>query len=80
MSPSFWQIILVLAVVLVLFGPKRIPAIGRSLGEALRGFKKGLDGTETTEDSTTQKVKSENVTQAKNETDSKKNQDAKTSN
>ena len=46
MSPSFWQILIVLVVVLILFGPRRIPAIGRSLGEAIRGFRKGLGGKE----------------------------------
>ena len=42
MSPSIWQIGLVLLIVLVLFGPKRIPGLGKSLGEAIRGFKKGI--------------------------------------
>ena len=42
MSPSIWQIGLVLIIVLILFGPKRIPALGKSLGEAIRGFKKGI--------------------------------------
>ncbi len=43
MSPSIWQILLVLAIVILLFGPKRIPGLGKSLGEAIRGFKKGLN-------------------------------------
>ena len=44
MSPSLPQILIVLAIVLLIFGPKRIPGIGRSLGQALRGFKKGVTG------------------------------------
>jgi len=44
MSPSFWQILIVVAIVLFLFGPKRIPGLGKSLGEAIRGFRKGLSG------------------------------------
>lgn len=43
MSVSFWQILIVVLVLLILFGPSRIPSLGRSLGEAIRGFKKGLD-------------------------------------
>ncbi len=43
MSPSIWQILLVVAIVILLFGPKRIPGLGKSLGEAIRGFKKGLN-------------------------------------
>ena len=46
MSPSIWQILIVVAIILLLFGPKRIPGLGKSLGEAIRGFKKGLDDEE----------------------------------
>lgn len=47
MSPSIWQILIVIAIFAILFmGPSRIPGIGKSLGEAIRGFKKGLDGNE----------------------------------
>lgn len=51
MGPSLWQIAIVLLVVLFIFGPKRIPGLGKSLGEAIRGFRKGIKGDE--EDSTT---------------------------
>jgi len=46
MSPSFWQILIVAAIVLVIFGPKRIPEIGKSLGKAIRGFKSGISTDE----------------------------------
>lgn len=46
MSPSFWQILIVAGIVLVVFGPKRIPEIGKSLGKAIRGFKKGITADE----------------------------------
>lgn len=38
--------ILLLAIVLVIvfFGPRNIPQLGRSLGDAIRGFKKGIAG------------------------------------
>ena len=42
MSPSIWQIGIVVLIILLLFGPKRIPGLGRSLGEAIGSFKKGL--------------------------------------
>lgn len=44
MSPSLPQILIVLAIVLLIFGPSKIPGIGRALGQALRGFKKGVTG------------------------------------
>ena len=42
MAPSFWQILIVLLIVLFVFGPKKIPGLGQSLGEAIRKFRKGL--------------------------------------
>lgn len=43
---SVLHLILVLVIVLVFFGPSRLPGLGKSLGEAIRGFKKGIDGDE----------------------------------
>ena len=52
MGPSIWQIIIVLLIVLFIFGPKRIPGLGKSLGEAIKNFRKGLtDGKEDEEES-----------------------------
>ena len=36
-----WHIVLLLAVVLVVFGPTRLPEIGKNLGESIREFRKG---------------------------------------
>lgn len=38
------HILLLLLVVLLVFGAKRLPEIGRSLGDGLRGFKDSLQG------------------------------------
>lgn len=46
MTPGIWQILIVLAIVLIIFGPSRIPGLGKSIGEAIRGFKKGLSDDE----------------------------------
>ncbi len=40
------NLVLLLAIVLVVFGAKRIPELGRSLGEGIRGFKDSLSGEE----------------------------------
>jgi sec-independent protein translocase protein TatA len=36
------ELIIVLVIVLVLFGAKRLPAVGRDLGAGMRGFKDEL--------------------------------------
>jgi sec-independent protein translocase protein TatA len=38
------ELIVVLVVALLVLGPKRLPAAGRSLGEGIRGFKDSLTG------------------------------------
>jgi sec-independent protein translocase protein TatA len=38
------HILLLLVVVLLVFGAKRLPEIGRSLGDGMRGFKHSLNG------------------------------------
>jgi sec-independent protein translocase protein TatA len=40
------EIAIVVAVALVIFGPKKIPELGRSAGKALREFKGGISGDE----------------------------------
>lgn len=42
LAPS--HIIILIVVALLFFGPKRLPEIGRSLGQGLRGFKESVTG------------------------------------
>ena len=41
-SFSIWHWLIVLVVVLLVFGTKRLRGAGRDLGEAVKGFKKGI--------------------------------------
>lgn len=41
------HLLVVLIVVLLVFGPKRLPEIGKALGESIRGFKKAFHEGET---------------------------------
>lgn len=38
------ELIIVLVIVLVIFGPKRLPGLGRSLGSGMREFKDSVTG------------------------------------
>ena len=40
------ELLIVLVIVLLVFGTKRLKNIGSDLGEAVRGFKKGVGGDE----------------------------------
>ncbi|MEP6910169.1 MAG: twin-arginine translocase TatA/TatE family subunit [Actinomycetota bacterium] len=41
---SLWEILILLLVVLLVFGPKRLPEMGRSLGKGMREFKDSISG------------------------------------
>jgi sec-independent protein translocase protein TatA len=45
------ELLVVLVIALLLFGT-RLPAVGRSLGEGIKNFKKGLNGQDEDEDTT----------------------------
>ena len=38
------ELVVILVIALVLFGPGRLPEIGASLGKGIRDFKKGFEG------------------------------------
>jgi sec-independent protein translocase protein TatA len=44
------EIIVVLVIVLVVFGPKRLPDLGRSLGSGMREFKESITGRHDSDD------------------------------
>jgi sec-independent protein translocase protein TatA len=48
LSPT--HLLLVLAVALIVLGPKRLPEVGRGLGSAIRDFKGSLAGTDLTDE------------------------------
>jgi sec-independent protein translocase protein TatA len=40
------ELLIILAIVVLLFGARKLPDIGRGLGEAIRGFRSGLKSDE----------------------------------
>jgi sec-independent protein translocase protein TatA len=49
MGISPWQLLIILAIVLLLFGTKRLKNIGGDLGGAIKGFKKAMKEVEEEE-------------------------------
>jgi sec-independent protein translocase protein TatA len=43
---SIWELLILLVVLLLVFGAKRLPEMGRSLGKGMREFKEGVTGVE----------------------------------
>ena len=45
-----WEIIVIVLVVLLLFGGKKIPELMRGLGKGVKNFKDGMNGVEDTKE------------------------------
>ena len=60
------HLIIILVIALLIFGPSKLPGLGKGLGEAFRGFKEGIKGTPDNPDAAKQQentaAKSENAT------------------
>ncbi|MEQ8262332.1 twin-arginine translocase TatA/TatE family subunit [Pseudohaliea sp.] len=44
---SIWQLLIILAIVIMLFGTKRLRGLGSDLGGAIKGFKKSMQDEDT---------------------------------
>ncbi|MDP3631310.1 MAG: twin-arginine translocase TatA/TatE family subunit [Actinomycetota bacterium] len=42
--PGGWEIIAILAVVLLLFGPSQLPKLAKTFGKSAKALKDGIDG------------------------------------
>lgn len=41
------ELAIVAVILLIIFGPKRLPAVGRSIGEGVKGFRETIRGTKS---------------------------------
>ena len=48
---SIWQLLIILLVVLLLFGSKKLRSIGSDLGQGLKGLKKAIKDDESKDES-----------------------------
>ena len=56
---GIWEILLIVLIVLLLFGAKRIPELMRSMGKGVKSFKDGINGKEETSDKPAEPEKKE---------------------
>lgn len=45
-KPGIWELLIILLILLLLFGATKLPQIGKSMGEAIRGLKRPLKDEE----------------------------------
>ena len=54
------EIFMILIVVLIIFGPKNLPKLGKMFGQTMKGFQEGInDDDDDDDDTTTKKAKTE---------------------
>lgn len=56
---SPWHWLLVAGIAILLFGPKKLPELGKGLAEGIRGFKEGLKDPPATQASNEQNKNTE---------------------
>jgi sec-independent protein translocase protein TatA len=54
------ELILILFVALIVLGPKRLPEVGRSLGDAVRGFRRAFTEPDEPRLDETKRIKKDN--------------------
>lgn len=73
MKAGIWELLIVLAIALLIFGPKALPKLGKSLGKTVGNFKKGLgedeEDEEDDDDGKSKKTKKSNVVEAADPSD-----------
>lgn len=42
MTPGPWELLIILAIVLIIFGPRRLKSLGSDLGNAIKGFRSAM--------------------------------------
>jgi len=66
---SVWQLLIILAILIMIFGTKKLRGLGGDLGGAVKGFKKAMSEEEKDNEQLQAKTEaSEDVTAAKEDT------------
>ena len=66
--PGITELIIILAIVFLLFGAKRLPDLAKGLGQSITNFKSGLNENQSEETETTTQTQRENGTPPKEKT------------
>ena len=69
MTPSIWQLLIVLVIVLLLFGRGKIPQLMGDMAKGIRSFKKGMTDEENKDDNNIEKTTEDNIIEKKSEED-----------
>ena len=70
------EIIIILVIVLLIFGPKRLPELGRSMGRGMREFKESVTGKDKDDEDEPAQIEASGATPEEREGATAKSADA----
>lgn len=56
MAPSFWQILIILVIILIIFGAGKLPKVMSDLGKGIKAFKEGMNEETSSQKSDQKKI------------------------
>ncbi|WGE33920.1 Sec-independent protein translocase subunit TatA [Actinobacillus genomosp. 1] len=69
---SIWQLLIIVAIIVLLFGTKKLRTLGTDLGESVKGFKKAMaDDKSQPQDASFEKVEAKEATSTEQKTKEK---------
>jgi sec-independent protein translocase protein TatA len=73
---SLWQLLIVLLIVVLIFGTKRLSSIGKDLGGAVKGFRKAMNDAESADEAKQLDEPDADFSEMKSEAEAEKNSSA----
>ena len=64
MKMGIWELLVILVIVILIFGPKALPKLGKSMGKTIGNFKKGLNEDDDDDDDVEPKIKKAEKTES----------------
>ena len=65
--PKGWEIVVILVIVLIIFGPKNLPKLGKAIGNGIKGLRKGVESGKEKIDEKFEEVEETKAEEAKAE-------------
>ena len=73
---SIWQLLIVLAIIVLLFGTKKLRGMGGDIGGAVKGFKKAMSDDKASEQEKSEQIQQSEKSTVDDSTNTEKNKDS----
>ncbi|WP_024593818.1 MULTISPECIES: Sec-independent protein translocase subunit TatA [unclassified Pseudoalteromonas] len=73
---SIWQLLIVLAIIVLLFGTKKLRGMGGDIGGAVKGFKKAMSDDTASEQEKSEQIQQSEKSTVDDSTNTEKNKDS----